>query len=202
MELIYLKAGEVSRLAYRSGYTYIPLMSFMGLHTPLSEDEARSLRAGTRVLITGTLYTARDMAHRRIVEAISRGEPPPFDLEGQIIYYVGPTPPRPGFPVGSAGPTTSSRMDPYTPKLLALGLRGTVGKGERGEEVVEAMKRYGAVYFAAVGGAGAFLARHIKSAELVAYPDLGPEAVYRLYVEEFPVLVAQDARGGNVYRCP
>ena len=184
-------------LIFRSG-----IMSFIGLHTPLSEDEARSLRAGTRVLITGTLYTARDMAHRRIVEAISRGEPPPFDLEGQIIYYVGPTPPRPGFPVGSAGPTTSSRMDPYTPKLLALGLRGTVGKGERGEEVVEAMKRYGAVYFAAVGGAGALLARHIKSVELVAYPDLGPEAVYRLYVEEFPVLVAQDARGGNVYRYP
>ena len=184
-------------LIFRSG-----IMSFIGLHTPLSEDEARSLRAGTRVLITGTLYTARDMAHRRIVEAISRGEPPPFDLEGQIIYYVGPTPPGPGFPVGSAGPTPSSRMDPYTPKLLALGLRGTVGKGERGEEVVEAMKRYGAVYFAAVGGAGALLARHIKSVELVAYPDLGPEAVYRLYVEEFPVLVAQDARGGNVYRYP
>ncbi|HIE04060.1 MAG TPA: TRZ/ATZ family protein [Candidatus Latescibacteria bacterium] len=177
-------------------------MAFVGLHTPLSEDEVRSLRAGMRVLITGVLYTARDMAHSRMVEAISSGEPPPFDLEGQIIYYVGPTPPRPKFPIGSAGPTTGSRMDPYTPKLLALGLRGTMGKGERGKEVIEAMKRYGAVYFAAVGGAGALLARHIKDAELVAYPDLGPEAIYRLYVEEFPALIAQDAWGRNIYRYP
>lgn len=151
------------------------------------------------MLITGVLYTARDMAHRRMLEALERGESLPFDPEGQVLYYVGPTPPRPGFPIGSAGPTTSSRMDPYTPRLLSLGLRGTIGKGERGEEVAEALRRYGAVYFAAVGGAGALLARHVKRAELIAYPDLGPEAVCQLYVEGFPALVAQDTYGGNIY---
>ncbi len=170
------------------------------LRPPISEREARSLRAGTKVLITGVLYTARDMAHRRMAEAMLKGEPLPLDLEGQILYYVGPTPPRPGCVIGSAGPTTSYRMDPYTPKLLALGLRGTMGKGERGDEVAEALQRYGAVYLAAVGGAGAFLAQHIKRAELVAYPDLGPEAIYRLYVEKFPAVVAQDSHGGNIYR--
>ena len=151
------------------------------------------------MLITGVLYTARDMAHRRMLEALERGDSLPFDPEGQVLYYVGPTPPRPGFSIGSAGPTTSSRMDPYTPRLLSLGLRGTIGKGERGEEVAEALRRYGAVYFAAVGGAGALLAQHVKRAELIAYPDLGPEAVYRLYVEGFPALVAQDAYGGSIY---
>jgi len=169
------------------------------LRPPLDADRVRGLRAGDRVLLSGVIYTARDAAHKRLVEAHDRGEPLPVELSGQVIYYVGPCPPKPGQAIGSAGPTTSGRMDPYTPALIRLGLRAMVGKGLRGPQVVEAMKQYGAVYLVATGGAGALLARRIKAAEVVAYPDLGPEAIYRLEVEEFPTIVAIDAQGNDLY---
>ncbi len=169
------------------------------LTTPLTPDDVKGLKAGDRVLITGTIYTARDAAHRRIIDAIDRGEEPPFDPEGQVIYYVGPTPPKPGEVIGSAGPTTSYRMDPYTPRLLELGLRATIGKGQRGQEVKDALKRFGAVYLVAVGGAAALISERIKKAEVIAYDDLGPEAVRRLYVEDFPAIVANDSNGGDLF---
>ncbi|MHB1361761.1 MAG: Fe-S-containing hydro-lyase [Thermoleophilia bacterium] len=169
------------------------------LKPPLSEDDARSLEAGTRVLVSGTVFTARDAAHRRLIESIDRGEELPFDLEGQVIYYVGPTPASPGKPVGSAGPTTSSRVDRYTPQLLARGVRAVIGKGDRGPEVAAALKENGAVYLAAVGGARALLAGRIASAEVIAWPELGTEAVYRFEVEDFPAIVVMDSRGGNLY---
>jgi len=153
------------------------------LETPLSEDQVRRLKAGDNVLISGVLYTARDAAHKRLIELLDQGKDLPFDVKGQLIYYVGPTPARPGRAIGSAGPTTSYRMNPYAPRLIEIGLRGMIGKGEMGEKVVEAMKRFGAVYFAAVGGAGALIARTIKSSEIVAYEDLGAEAIRRLVVE-------------------
>ena len=167
---------------------------------PLSDADVERLRAGDKVLITGVLYTARDAAHKRLVELLDKGEKLPFDVKGQIIYYVGPTPPKPGQIIGSAGPTTSGRMDAYTPRLLELGLKGTIGKGQRSAEVVEAMKKYKAVYLAAVGGAAALIAKTIKKAEIVAYEDLGPEAIRRLEVVDFPAIVVNDINGNDLFR--
>ncbi len=169
------------------------------IRTPLTDEVVADLRAGDKVLITGYLYTARDAAHKRMVEAIERGDPIPVDLKGQVIYYVGPTPPREGQIIGSAGPTTAIRMDKYVEPLLRLGLKGMIGKGYRSPEVKELLKRYRAVYFAAVGGVAVLLKRHIKSSELIAYEDLGTEAVRRLYVEDFPVIVANDIYGGDIF---
>ncbi len=168
--------------------------------TPLDSATIKSLKAGDLVSISGVLYTARDAAHKRLVELVKNGEPLPLELEGQIIYYAGPTPSKPGRPIGSAGPTTSYRMDPYAPILIEKGLKGMIGKGERSEPVVEAMKKHGAVYFAATGGAGVLIARSVRSAEVVAYPDLGPEAIRRLEVVDLPAIVAQDCQGGNLYK--
>lgn len=169
------------------------------LHTPLSRDDARALRCGESCLITGTIYTARDAAHKRLCELAAKGEPLPFDIEGAIIYFVGPTPAKPGQVIGSAGPTTSYRMDAYSPTLIALGQTGMIGKGKRGEAVVDAMRRYGAVYLGAIGGLGALLGKCVKKAEVIAYPDLGAEAVRRLEVENFPVVVVIDSEGNNLY---
>lgn len=167
--------------------------------TPLSENDVRRLKAGDRVLISGPIYTARDAAHKRLIEALAEGQKLPFDLEGQVIYYVGPCPAKPGQALGSCGPTTSGRMDPYAPTLIAKGLRGMIGKGSRVPAVVEAMRRYGAVYFAAIGGAGALAAKTVKKSEMVAYEDLGPEAIRRLEVEDFPAVVCVDAQGSDLY---
>lgn len=167
--------------------------------TPLTQDKAKALKAGDFVLITGTIYTSRDAAHKRMVEALDRGEQLPVDFQDQIIYYVGPTPAKPGKAIGSAGPTTSGRMDAYTPRMLEQGLRGMIGKGYRTPEVVEAMKKHGAVYFAATGGAAALIAKAIKKYEVVAYEDLGPEALARLTVEDFPAIVVIDSEGRNFY---
>lgn len=169
------------------------------LHTPLSREDARALRCGESCLITGTIYTARDAAHKRLCELAAKGEPLPFDIEGAIIYFVGPTPAKPGQVIGSAGPTTSYRMDAYSPALIALGQTGMIGKGKRGEAVVEAMRQYGAVYLGAIGGLGALLGKCVKKAEVIAYPDLGAEAVRRLEVENFPVVVVIDSEGNNLY---
>jgi fumarate hydratase subunit beta len=169
------------------------------ISAPLTDSVVESLRAGDEVMITGTIYTGRDAAHKRMVELLSKGEQLPFDLKGQIIYYAGPTPTRPGEIVGSVGPTTSGRMDPYAPILIAHGLKGMIGKGQRTQPVVDAMKKHKAVYFAAVGGAGALIARAVKSNKTVAYEDLGPEAVRMLEVVDFPVIVAQDCHGGDLY---
>ncbi len=169
------------------------------LHTPLSEHDVTSLTIGDRVLLNGVLYTARDAAHKRLVELLQSGGPLPFDLSGQVIYYVGPSPAPPGRPVGAAGPTTSYRMDAYAPMLIRHGLRGMIGKGARNDAVKEAMRQHKAVYFAAIGGAGALTARSILSAEVIAYPELGPEAVRRLEVKNFPVIVANDVHGGDLY---
>ncbi|MBU4460200.1 MAG: FumA C-terminus/TtdB family hydratase beta subunit [Verrucomicrobia bacterium] len=166
---------------------------------PLDEARARALRAGTPVRLNGVVYTARDAAHRRLAEALDRGEAPPFDLRDAVIYYVGPSPGATDQIVGSAGPTTSSRMDVYTPRLIALGLRGMIGKGERTAPVVEAMRRHGAVYFAATGGAGALLGRCVVASEVVAFADLGAEAVRRLTLRDFPAIVAVDASGRSLY---
>lgn len=169
------------------------------LHTPLSREDARALRCGESCVITGTIYTARDAAHKRLCELAAKGEPLPFDIEGAIIYFVGPTPAKPGQVIGSAGPTTSYRMDAYSPTLIALGQTGMIGKGKRGEAVVDAMRRYGAVYLGAIGGLGALLGKCVKKAEVIAYPDLGAEAVRRLEVENFPVVVVIDSEGNNLY---
>lgn len=166
---------------------------------PLTDYDVQSLRAGDSVLITGVLYTARDAAHKRLIEALGRGETLPFDVMRQTIYYVGPAPAAPGHAVGSCGPTSSYRMDAYTPPLLALGLRGMIGKGKRSPAVIEAMKQYGAVYFGAVGGAAALISRSVLQSEIVAYPDLGAEAVRRFTVERFPAIVLIDRHGNNLY---
>ncbi|WP_047151808.1 Fe-S-containing hydro-lyase [Aneurinibacillus tyrosinisolvens] len=166
---------------------------------PLSKEQIEELRAGERVELTGMLYTARDAAHKRMYETLESGNGLPVEIAGQIIYYVGPTPPKPGQVIGSAGPTTSSRMDAYTPRLLEMGLRGMIGKGKRNAEVKEAIVRQQAVYFAAVGGAAALIAQTIRSAEVVAYADLGTEAIYRLEVEKFPAIVVNDIYGNDLY---
>lgn len=184
------------------------------IFTPLVEKIVRELKIGDRVLLNGIIYTARDRVHQKIVESLKfppkvdspqakkvRSSKPklPFDLRGAVIYYCGPTPARPGQIIGSAGPTTSSRMDIYTPILLKYGLKGTIGKGKRSKEVVKALKKYKAVYFVAVGGAGALLSKRIKKAEIIAYPELGPEAIYRLEVKDFPVIVANDIYGNDLF---
>ena len=166
---------------------------------PISREVARSLKAGDTCLISGVIYTARDAAHKRLCESIARGEELLIDLTDCVIYFVGPTPAREGEAIGSAGPTTSYRMDAYSPTLIALGHTAMIGKGKRGEEVISAMKEHGAVYFGAIGGCGALLSRCIKEASVVAYPDLGAEAIHRLVVEDFPVTVVIDSEGNNLY---
>jgi fumarate hydratase subunit beta len=169
------------------------------IEAPLSDEDVERLKMGDRVFISGIIYTGRDAAHQRLVDLIERGEELPFDIRGQIIYYVGPTPPRPGKPIGSAGPTSSYRMDTFSPKLMEKGLKGMIGKGMRSQEVIDAMKKYKAVYMAAVGGAAALIARRIKQSEIVAYEDLGPEAIRRLEVEDFPTIVVNDTQGNDLY---
>ena len=169
------------------------------LTMPLTRQAARQLRAGDSCRLSGVIYTARDAAHKRLCQLIDRGEPLPIDLTDSVIYFVGPTPAKPGQAIGSAGPTTAYRMDAYSPSLIALGQTGMIGKGKRGQEVISAMKTHGCVYFGAIGGCGALLSRCIKKAEVVAYPDLGPEAIHRLEVEDFPVVVIIDSQGNNLY---
>ena len=169
------------------------------ISTPLSEEDARSLRAGDYVYLTGTIYTARDAAHKRMCEVLDAGGELPIDMKNNVIYYMGPSPAREGRPIGSAGPTTASRMDKYAPALLDLGLKGMVGKGRRSQAVKDAIVRNGAVYFAAVGGAGALLSRAIVKSEVIAYDDLGTEAIRRLEVENFPVIVVNDCQGNDLY---
>mgnify|MGYP000225472008 FL=1 len=169
------------------------------IQTPLTEEIAQTLKAGDYVYITGTIYTARDAAHKRMQEALDAGEPLPIEMKDNVIYYMGPSPAREGRPIGSAGPTTASRMDKYAPKLLDLGLRGMIGKGKRSKEVLDAIVRDKAVYFAAVGGAGALLSKAIQSSEVVAYDDLGTEAIRKLQVKDFPVIVVCDTEGNNLY---
>lgn len=170
----------------------------MKITTPLTMEVLEKLKSGDRVYITGTIYTARDAAHKRLVDLINENKPLPFDIENQIMYYVGPTPPKPGQAIGSAGPTTSYRMDPYTEPLLKLGLKGMIGKGERGQEVKDAIVKYKAVYFAAVGGAAALISKSIKSAEIIAYEDLGAEAIRKLEVVDFPCIVINDIYGNDL----
>ncbi len=169
------------------------------IYTPLKDEVVEKLRIGDRVLINGIIYTGRDAAHKRLVDLINKGEPLPFDIVGQILYYVGPTPPKPGQVIGSAGPTTSYRMDPFAPLLIAKGLKGMIGKGSRGKEVIDAMKKYKAVYFAATGGAGALISKRIKKSEVVAYEDLGAEAIRKLEVEDLPVILVNDVNGNDLY---
>ena len=166
---------------------------------PISYEDAKSLHSGDYVYITGTIYTARDAAHKRMAEALAAGEPLPIDMKNNIIYYMGPSPAREGRPIGSAGPTTASRMDKYAPDLLDLGLKGMIGKGKRSKAVIDAIVRNGAVYFAAVGGAGAILSKCIKKSTVIAYDDLGTEAIRELEVEDFPVVVVIDSDGNNLY---
>ncbi|MBI2875492.1 MAG: Fe-S-containing hydro-lyase [Candidatus Tectomicrobia bacterium] len=170
------------------------------LTTPLSEEDVSRLRIGDRVLLNGVLYTARDAAHARLVALLDRGEELPIDLRGQVIYFAGPSPAKPGKVIGSIGPTTGSRMDAYSPKLIARGLKGMIGKGSRAPQVIEAMVQYKSVYFGATGGAAALLAKAVKKSQVVAYEDLGPEAIVRLEVENFPVVVINDTQGGDLYR--
>ena len=169
------------------------------LTPPLTDTDIADLRAGDRVRFSGVLLTARDAAHQRLVARIDTGQPLPIDLHGQVLYYVGPTPPRPGMVIGAAGPTTGGRMDTYASKLMALGLKGMIGKGSRSRAVREAMRQHRCMYFGAVGGAGALLSKYIRSAEVVAYEDLGTEAVRRLVVEDFPAIVINDVYGNDVY---
>lgn len=169
------------------------------IKAPLTRAAARELKAGDSCLISGVIYTARDAAHKRLCELIERGEELPIDLTDSIVYFVGPTPARPGQAIGSAGPTTSYRMDAYSPTLIAMGQTGMIGKGKRSPEVVAAMKEHGAVYFGAIGGCGALLSKCIKKAEIVAYEDLGAEAIRRLEVEDFPAIVVIDSKGNNLY---
>lgn len=167
--------------------------------TPLTEEKVKNLKAGDSILLTGTIYAARDAAHKRLIELLDAGEPLPMNIKDEIIYYVGPSPAKPGQVIGSAGPTTSYRMDAYTPQLLDLGLKGMIGKGFRGNEVYNAIVRNGAVYFGAIGGAGALIGKSIKSSEIIAYEDLGAEAIRRIEVEDLPIIVIIDAEGNNLY---
>lgn len=169
------------------------------IQAPISAEDAKKLKAGDYVYITGTIYTARDAAHKRMQEALEKGEPLPLEMTHNVIYYMGPSPAREGRPIGSAGPTTASRMDKYAPELLDMGLIGMIGKGKRSDAVKEAIVRNGAVYFAAVGGAGALLSKSILSSEVLAYEDLGTEAIRRLEVKDFPVIVVIDSKGNNLY---
>lgn len=169
------------------------------INAPISDEDAKSLHSGDYVYITGTIYTARDAAHKRMAEALAAGQPLPIDMKNNIIYYMGPSPAREGRPIGSAGPTTASRMDKYAPDLLDLGLKGMIGKGKRSQAVIDGIVRNGAVYFAAVGGAGAILSKCIKKSTVIAYDDLGTEAIRELEVENLPVIVVIDSDGNNLY---
>ena len=168
--------------------------------TPLTDEMVEDLRIGESVLINGVIFTGRDSAHKRLVDTLEKGEALPVDLRGQIIYYAGPAPAKPGNPIGSIGPTTSYRMDPFAPLLIANGLKGMIGKGNRNDDVVNAQQKYKAVYFGAIGGAAALMAKAVKKAEVVAYEDLGPEAIRRLEVEDFPAVVVNDCHGGDLYK--
>ena len=174
-------------------------MDAINITSPLEAKAVEKLKVGTRVLISGVGYTARDAAHRRLVQAINNGEKLPFNIEGQTLYYMGPSPARPGQVIGSAGPTTSSRMDIYTPPLLAIGLRAMIGKGSRSQEIKEAIKKHHAVYFVTIGGAGALLSKAIKKAKVIAYPELAAEAIMRLELEGFPAIVANDIYGNDLF---
>ena len=170
------------------------------IESPLSTEVINDLRAGDMVLLSGVIYTARDVAHKRVTESLARGEPPAFDIKNQTVYYAGPCPAPPGRPIGSVGPTTSKRMDPFAPYLIQRGLRVMIGKGPRDKQVIDAIREWSGVYFAAVGGAGALLSLTVESAELAAFADLGPEAVYKLTVRDMPLVVACDRYGGNIYQ--
>jgi fumarate hydratase subunit beta len=169
------------------------------LVTPLTDQDVEQLAVGDTVLVNGVIYTARDAAHKRLIDLLATGKPLPMDLQGQVMFYVGPSPARPGRVIGAAGPTTSYRMDPYAPQLLRLGLKAMIGKGKRSPEVIDAMIAHKAVYLGAIGGAGALISQSIKAAEIVAYEDLGPEAIRRLVVENFPTIVINDCRGNDLY---
>jgi len=175
------------------------MIQVIKITTPLDDKSVMELKAGDSVLINGYIYTGRDAAHKRLIELIKSNQELPLDLKGQIIYYAGPAPAKPGYPCGSVGPTTSYRMDPYTPILLDLGLKGMIGKGLRSKEVIESMKKKKAIYFGAVGGAAALIARSVKKSEVIAYEDLGAEAIQRYQVEDFPAIVVIDAYGNNLY---
>ncbi len=179
--------------------TWSGARSELKITTPLTDDIIEQLHAGDRVTITGTIYVARDAAHKRMIEALDRGDPLPFDPRGQIIYYMAPSPAKPGTPIGSAGPTTSYRMDPYAPRLMEVGLKAMIGKGNRSSDVREAMQKNKAVYLAAIGGAAALIAKSIKHAEVIGYDDLATEALRRLRVEDFPAIVVNDVHGGDAY---
>ncbi|MBI2450256.1 MAG: Fe-S-containing hydro-lyase [Candidatus Nealsonbacteria bacterium] len=170
------------------------------LTTPLKDEDLAKLKIGDEVLLSGIIYSARDAAHKRMIEALDRGRTLPFDVKGQVIYYMGPSPARPGQVIGSAGPTTSGRMDAYAPRLMEIGLKGMIGKGMRSQSVIEAMKKYQCVYFGATGGVGALISKSIKSAKVIAYEDLGAEAIYELIVENFPLIVINDVLGNDLYR--
>ena len=174
-------------------------MKTLDIKSPLDEETIKELKAGDQVSITGVIYTARDAAHKRLVEALDKGEKLPFDITNQIVYYMGPSPAKPGHVIGSAGPTTSGRMDSYAPRLMAVGLKGMIGKGNRSQAVKDALKKYKVVYFAAIGGAGVLASKSIKKAEVIAYEDLGAEAIRRLEVENFPATVINDIYGGDLY---
>ena len=167
---------------------------------PLTDETLKDLKAGDNILLTGVMYVGRDAAHKRLIEALDQGKPLPFDITGQTIYFMGPSPAKPGKPIGAAGPTTSGRMDAYSPRLIAEGLKGMIGKGMRSQAVKDAMKKYKAVYLAAIGGAGALIAKSIKKSEVIAYEELGAEAIRRLEVEDFPVTVINDIYGGDLYQ--
>jgi fumarate hydratase subunit beta len=175
-------------------------MKTLNIKSPLDEETIKNLKAGDQVFITGVIYVARDAAHKRMVEALDKGKPLPFDVKGQTIYYMGPAPARPGQMIGSAGPTTSGRMDPYSPRMMSVGLKAMIGKGMRSSAVKEAIKKYKAVYLAAIGGAGALISKSIKKSDVIAYEDLGAEAVLRLEVENFPATVINDIYGGDLYQ--
>jgi len=175
-------------------------MEAIPLTTPLNDEDLATLKIGDRVLLSGAIFTARDAAHARLCQLIDQGKELPLDMQGQVIYFAGPSPAKPGQPTGSIGPTTSNRMDPYSPKLIAKGLKGMIGKGSRSKEVIDAMMKYKCVYFGATGGAAALLAKTVKKAEVIAYEELGPEAIRRLEVENFPVVVVNDVYGKDLYQ--
>ena len=175
-------------------------MKTLNIKSPFDEATLKNLKAGDQVFITGIIYVGRDAAHKRIVEALDQGKPLPFDIKGQTIYYMGPTPAKPGQAIGSAGPTTSGRMDAYSPRLMAEGLKGMIGKGFRSQAVKDAINKYGAIYLAAVGGAGALISKSIKKSEVVAYEELGAEAIRCIEVENFPAIVINDIYGGDLYQ--
>ncbi len=176
------------------------MSNIINITTPLSEETISNLKSGDQVSISGTLYTARDAAHKRLIDLLDKGKDLPFDIKGQIIYYVGPSPAKPGAIIGSAGPTTSYRMDPYAPRLMEAGMRGMIGKGARTQNVIDAMVKYKSIYFAAIGGAAALIARSIKKVEIIAYEDLGPEAIRKMEVENFQAIVVNDINGNDAYK--